>query len=246
MDGSFSSGRHGVMGPDPRAASTGAGDPRRAPVAQLDAVVFDLDGVLRHYDRERSRQIERRYDLEENAIFRAAFGGPFGRVFMCGQLDHDQFAAAVGDLIGSVDAVAEFLAARAVVDDDAVALVREVRRQRPVALLTNGSLRTRLELEEVGLSDAFDAVFNSAETGVLKPDAAAYQNVLRALDVNAHAAAFVDDHPPNVAGAASVGLIGHHFLGLDALRVFLRSHGLSVPDQANMSAGPIAEQRTMR
>ena len=50
-----------------------------------------------------------------------------------------------------------------------VSIVRVIAAVVPVALLTNGSLRTRTELAEAGLHEAFDHVFNSAETGIPKP-----------------------------------------------------------------------------
>lgn len=193
----------------------------------VHAVIFDLDGVLRHYDRAYERRIEQRHGLAEGALFSSSFGSHLGRMFMRGELDHDQFAAGIAALVGSIEAATEFVATRATVDRDAVALVRRVRQRVPVALLTNGSLRTRIELDESGLGDAFDHIFNSAETGVTKPEAGAYLNVIAALGVKPSAAAFVDDHPPNVAGAVEVGMIGHHYTGLAGLQGFLRVHGLA-------------------
>jgi putative hydrolase of the HAD superfamily len=113
-----------------------------------------------------------------------------------------------------------------VVDHEAVELVRTLQRRVPVALLTNGSLRTRHELEEAGLHDAFDHVFNSAETGVPKPEARAYLNAVEALGVAVAVTAFVDDLEANVAGALDAGLVGHLYEGLDPLRDFLSTYGL--------------------
>lgn len=198
-------------------------DPQ-APAGRVEAVVFDLDGVIRHYDRVAQRRVEQRHDLAEGALFNAAFGGPLGRRFVRGELDHDEFALAIGDVVGSVTAATEFLALRADVDHAVVALISEVRSNVPVALLTNGSRRTRIELAETGLADAFDHVFNSAETGIPKPEPGAYLNVVAALGLSASAAAFVDDHPGNVAAAVELGMVGHHYLGIEQLRSFLRLH----------------------
>ena len=84
----------------------------------------------------------------------------------------------------------------------------------------------KILFDEAGLTGSFDHVFNSAETGIPKPEARAYLNVVAALGVPPSATAFIDDHPPNVAGAIDVGMIGHHYVGLDELRFFLRDHEL--------------------
>jgi putative hydrolase of the HAD superfamily len=188
--------------------------------AGVQAVIFDLDGVIRHYDRTHERDIEARYGLAPGSLLATAFGGETGHDFMCGRIDHDEFERRLSGPLGA-GAAAEFVAMRAVVDPEAVALVRHLQVRMPVALLTNGSTRTRSELAEAGLSDAFHQVFNSAETGVPKPHVQAYLNVVEALGQHPSATAFVDDHPPNVDGAVAAGLVGHHFVGLAELRVFL-------------------------
>ncbi|MFN8050012.1 MAG: HAD-IA family hydrolase [Acidimicrobiales bacterium] len=195
---------------------------------RLDAVVFDLDGVVRHYDREHERDIELRHGLERGSLLHHAFGGELGQSFMRGEFDHDEFARRLASPLGSVAAAEEFVSMRAVVDDEAVALVRRLQERMPVALLTNGSVRTREELSDAGLHDAFDHVFNSAETGVPKPLAQAYLNVVEALGVPAARTAFIDDHDPNVAGAVDAGLVGHLYVGLDEVRRFLAGHGVPV------------------
>lgn len=194
---------------------------------RLDAVVFDLDGVIRHYDRVLERDIEARHGLPSGSLVPTAFGSDAGNEFMCGRLDHDGFATALSVLIGSDAAAVEFVAMRAEVDAEAVALVRSVQGSVPVALLTNGSLRTRAELEEAGLHEAFDHVFNSAETGVPKPHEQSYLNVVAALGVAPAATAFVDDLERNVDGAVAAGLVGHVYTGLPALRAFLDRHGIA-------------------
>lgn len=190
----------------------------------VSAVIFDLDGVIRHYDRAHEARIERRHGLAPGTLVSSAFGADAGREFMCGRLDHEEFAVAIGDIVGAA-AAGELVAMRAVVDHEAVRLVRDLQARVPVALLTNGSVRTDRELEEAGLHDAFHHVVNSAVTGIPKPEPGAYLHALAALGTDPAATAFVDDHEPNVAGAAAVGLVGHLYTGLGPLRRFLADHG---------------------
>jgi len=59
----------------------------------------------------------------------------------------------------------------------------------------------------------FDALAISAEIGVMKPDAAAYQAILVMMQMEAHTCVFIDDVPANVAAAQAVGLHGILFEG---------------------------------
>lgn len=194
----------------------------------LRAVVFDLDGVVRHYDRTHEADIERRFGLERGSLLREAFASDVGDDLMCGRIDHDGFVERLGAVLGSVAAAQELADMRATVDPEAVRLVQRLQEEMPVALLTNGSRRTRLELEEQGLAGVFDHVFNSAELGVAKPSPRIFRHVLEVLDVGAPAALFVDDHPGNVEGARAVGMIGHHYSGLAELTAHLAALGLEV------------------
>ena len=195
----------------------------------LEAIVFDLDGVIRHYDRAHEREIEQRWGLATGSLISTAFGGELGHSFMVGQIDHRGFELGLAELLGSDGAAAEFVAMRAEVDHEAVEIVRHAQGLLPVALLTNGSVRTREELDESGLHDAFDHIFNSAETGVPKPHARAYLNVLDVLGAPPAATAFVDDHEPNIVGAEQVGMRGHLYVGIEELRGFLRGNGIAAP-----------------
>ena len=67
----------------------------------------------------------------------------------------------------------------------------------------------------------FDAVVDSCHTGVRKPDSRIYRLALDAVDVDAEAAVFLDDHPANVAAAESLGMRGI-VVGRDRLAAFDR------------------------
>lgn len=191
-------------------------------------VVFDLDGVVRHYDRRHEADIERRFGMPPGSLLHLAFGGELGRAFMQGAFDHQEFARRLAPLLGSTEAADEFVSMRAEVDPAAVALVRAVQALVPTALLTNGSVRTRQELDDAGLHDAFHHVVNSAETGIPKPAPGAFHAVLEVLGTPVGRTAFIDDHLPNVDGAAAVGMVAHHYSDLNELREFLATGGLRV------------------
>lgn len=191
-----------------------------------EVVVFDLDGVLRHFDRDAERELEARHGLEHGALLDAAFGDELGLRLVTGEIDWPEFADGLAARIGR-PATDEFLAMRAVLDHAAVQLVHDIRAAgRPVALLTNGTLRTEEELVEHGIAQVFDRVFNAARIGVAKPDPLVYEVVTAELGVAPAGIAFIDDVGANVTAARSAGWSAHHYQGLDEARAWLCGLGL--------------------
>ena len=56
------------------------------------------------------------------------------------------------------------------VDRRVLAVLREQRRSRPVALLSDATDRLPRDLQRLGPDGELDAVFNSSELGLAKPD----------------------------------------------------------------------------
>jgi len=195
----------------------------------IHAVVFDLDGVIRHWDPGPNADIERRHGLAPGAILDAAFAPDLAIAAITGQLTHDRWTAAVAERIGSPEAVAEWREHRGTLDPEMAAFVGEVRATGcTVGLLSNATTRLREDLAHLGLAQAFDVVFNTAELGVCKPDHEVYREVLRRLDLPGDEVVFTDDLPDWAAAASAVGMHGIPFVGRDPLRASLQALGVPI------------------
>ncbi len=60
--------------------------------------------------------------------------------------------------------------------------------------------------EKLPILAQFDAIVDASHTGILKPDARAYQAVMDALKLPANACVFVDDQMKNIVGAQAMGM----------------------------------------
>jgi glucose-1-phosphatase len=193
----------------------------------IEVVVFDLDGVVRHWDAQLNASIERRHGLPTGAILDAAFAPDLGPAAVTGELDYGTWAARVAERVGSAEAIAEWGEFRGHVDPDAVALVEAVRAAGcRVGLLSNATTRLEEDLEVLGLGATFDVVFNTALLGVCKPDHEVYRRVVDALAVPADHIVFTDDTPGWAEAATEVGLHGIAFTGVTHLREELRRLGV--------------------
>jgi putative hydrolase of the HAD superfamily len=185
----------------------------------IRAVVFDLDGVIRHFDPEFVADVERRHALEQGAILAAMFAEPGLGDVTTGRITRSSWVAGVGEALGSPQAAAEWGDQVPRVDPEVLELADELRaRGLTVAVLTNGTDRIPAEVAEQGIACRVDHVFNSAEIGHAKPDARAFRHVLDALGLEGPEVFFTDDSPAKLAGAVEVGMRTHHFVGVAELR----------------------------
>ncbi|MGH8880247.1 MAG: HAD family hydrolase [Stackebrandtia sp.] len=193
----------------------------------IRAVIFDLDGVVRHFDPAAVEEVERRHGLARGAVFEAAFSQPLLTDVTTGRSTRAQWVGAVGEQLGAPAAAVEWSALPAAVDPAMLLLSDELRgKGLATAILTNGTDTIPAEVAESGIAPHFDAVYNSAEIGFAKPDVRVFKYVLDELKVDAEHAFFTDDSPSKLTGAEALGMVTHHFTGVDALRRALADAGV--------------------
>jgi putative hydrolase of the HAD superfamily len=101
--------------------------------------------------------------------------------------------------------------------DDSVPTLRALRdRGIRTAIVSNCDHSTRPAVEQLGLVEEVDAMVLSFEVGAAKPDPEIYGAALRAVDVSASDAIFVDDQARYCEGAIQMGMRGILILRDDA------------------------------
>jgi HAD superfamily hydrolase (TIGR01509 family) len=203
-------------------------------MADVDALIVDLDGVIRHWDEHHFAETARSFGIEPHDFAAIAFEKSLLDAGMTGALAHEAWAEEIGRRVGAAHAADPVAVANAFgnlrwsLDHDVIALLREVRAAGRVklALFSNASTRLEQDLASVQLDVEFDVVFNSARLGLAKPDPAAFVHVAQALGVAVERCLFVDDTVPNVHGAREAGMRAEPFTGVAALRSLLERAGL--------------------
>ncbi len=196
-----------------------------------EALVIDLDGVLRHWTGQRTAAIERRHGLPGGSLTAIAFAPDRLVPAVTGRITDAAWRAGIAEELtrqhgaDGAAAVREWSAPVGDVDADVLRLVRAQRRLRTVALLSNATDRLRSDLRALSLEDEFDAIFGSAELGVAKPDPEVFARVCSALDRTPAQCLFVDDSAGHVAAAAAAGLRAHRYRSAPELERFLAGCG---------------------
>jgi putative hydrolase of the HAD superfamily len=192
-----------------------------------EALIIDLDGVLRSWAGQGTTAIERRHGLPAGSLPAVAFAPERLVPAVTGRVTDAAWRAGVAEELtrrhgaGGEDAVREWSAPVGEVDAAVLAVVRAQRRVRTVALLSNATDRLRSDLRALSLDHEVDAVFSSAELGVAKPDPEVFRRVCAALGRAPEQCLFVDDSAGHVAAAVALGLRGHHYRSVAGLSDFL-------------------------
>jgi putative hydrolase of the HAD superfamily len=189
------------------------------------AAFFDLDGVVRRWDPEIMRSAERAAGLPAGSLAAAAFRPALLERAITGVIPdevwRDQIAADLEARFGPAAgiAVTQWSEPVGAVNAEVLAIVREVRRSRPVALLSNATSRLRSDLAALDLLTQFDVVVNSSELGLAKPDPRVFVRAAEQMS----ACWFVDDSLRNARAAAGVGMRAHHFVDAAGLAAWVNS-----------------------
>lgn len=203
--------------------------PARPPVRPeplpFDAVLCDLDGVIRFYDMSRMEEMERAAGLPHGSTAEIAFAPETDGPLMRGHTGKKEWVEAIargladrvpyerGHAIGTALAEAGFCADPTVVD-----LLRRARAHLHVALVTNATPWLAEDLAELGIDDLAHTVVSSADVGIVKPDRRIYEIAVERTGVPAERCLFVDDRKENVEAAVALGMTGLHYSGPDDLR----------------------------
>lgn len=215
----------------------------------FDAVLCDLDNVVRFYDTAPLAALERAAGLPEGTTTDIAYAPEVDLPLLLGRITPDAWVEAIvaglserrvgGDRARALARALADAPFRA--DEEAVSLLRRARAHVPVVLVTNATLQLDADLALLGLSDLADAVVSSAVEQVAKPDPAIYRIAAARAGVPPARCLFVDDRQENVDAAIALGMTGVLFREPDDLR---RALGSCAEGAAEEAAAASAGART--
>lgn len=202
--------------------------------AAPSVVLFDLDGVLAHYDHaSRLQLLAQRCGMRVEDVSRALFDSGLERDADLGLHDAAGQVAEFARRLGAAVSLADCIDARRAamqVDPAMLEFTHGLARHAQVAILSNNNLLLRDHLPTIcpALFPLFEGrVFCSAQFGVAKPDPAIFHACLARLGATPGEALFIDDKSENAEGARQAGLRAHHYRDLSTLRTELRQLGLT-------------------
>ncbi|GAA3805781.1 HAD family phosphatase [Streptomyces coacervatus] len=189
--------------------------PGRAP---FDAVLCDVDNVIRSYDPSGLHALERAAGLAEGTTAKIAFAPEVDLPVLLGRTDLQEWVQTIAEgLSGLVpeptawDLGTALLESPFSADETVVSLLRRARTRVPLVLVSNATVRLEDDLTALGLADLADEVVNSARVGLAKPDPRIYRLAADLAGTRPDRCLFVDDSAENVEAAAALGMHPVHF-----------------------------------
>ncbi|MFD4568891.1 HAD family hydrolase [Streptomyces sp. NPDC058467] len=192
----------------------------------FNAVLCDIDNVIRIYDPTPVTALERAAGLTEGTVMKVAFAPETVLPLLVGRITPGEWAESVArSLTGAVSqATAQELGTALArspfrADETVVALLRGARaRSIRLVLVSNASVQLEEDLEVLELADLADDVVSSARVGIAKPDPRIFEIAVERAGVPAERCLFVDDTPENVEAAAALGMRAVHYREPEDLR----------------------------
>lgn len=197
--------------------------------SDLTVILFDLGGVLLRL-RDPLATFELDLDLAE--FFKKWILSPAVRGLESGDLNTDDFSVAIVKEFALPYSPEEFLRRfeywPASLFDGVLPVLVSLTGNYTLALLSNTNPLHWQRKDIVGpLTSRLDHLFLSHETGHLKPDLQAFNQVIERLDCGPAAILFLDDNPLNIDAAVHCGMRAMLTVGVDSLKENLVRAGVS-------------------
>jgi epoxide hydrolase-like predicted phosphatase len=184
------------------------------PKSLINAVVFDIGGVLTIAPRISDFRVFQRWETElglepGQIISRAHCAWESGRN---GTITEDEFHRSLGEsLVWDDEQVRAFMRDfwaeyRGTPNAELARYFANLRPSYRTALLSNSFVGAREKQQD--LSEIADLIVYSHEVGISKPDHRIYEMVCERLGVDPNQASFLDDSESYVAAARAVGMRG--------------------------------------
>ncbi|SIT49217.1 Haloacid dehalogenase superfamily protein, subfamily IA, variant 3 with third motif having DD or ED [Paraburkholderia piptadeniae] len=192
--------------------------------SSIKLVLFDMEGVLSHYDRAaRTDRMSSITGKPPEAVRHAIWDSGLEARADAGEITDDEYLLELGNLLGCRVSRDDWLVARhasITPNAESLAVAARIAMRRKIAVLTNNC---RLVTDHIGylnppVAQLFGShVYPSAAFGAAKPAAQAYLGCVGHLGVDARETLFIDDSEANVTGAIDAGLHAYQFVDADAL-----------------------------
>lgn len=196
---------------------------------ELKVVLFDFGGVLlRLHDPVKTFGIG---DTPDD-FNRRWIHSPSVIAHESGQIDAALFGERIVAEMGLPYSPQEFIRRFANWPDrisaDTAGLVQRIPKALDCAILSNtNELHWALQDIPAVFGGRIDRCFLSFETGLIKPEAAAFHQVADAYSCAPPSILFIDDNPVNISAATSAGMRARLCPGVEALESVLAREGVS-------------------
>ena len=195
----------------------------------VHGVVFDLGGVVLHWSPTEILRNAFADEATRAMVKREVFQHPdwqdMDRGILLEPEAIQRFRRRTGHSVEAMTNFLETVKASLVPIAETQKIIQELAAHNvPLYCLSNMPATTADHLRERhAFFKLFRGVVISGEIQLMKPDHAIFEHLVRRFGLERESTLFIDDHLPNIEGAASFGLKTHHFTEPGRCRTALRT-----------------------
>lgn len=183
----------------------------------IKAIISDLDGVIRYFPENRNSHFEQIHSIPSGTIMSCAFEHEDLYKVIRGKITDQEWrrniATRLSELAPEVDSkkiVEEWSDFSGVVNNQVLDVLKKMKRDRPLVLMTNATDKLPFDLKQLGIYSKFDIVINSSELGFAKPENEIFEFALDKLSLKPEEVVFIDDSEKIISKAKDLGFQSHH------------------------------------
>lgn len=207
----------------------------------IKAVFFDAMGVLvQDWGPMVDQRLQEIWGVSEE-VFRKAYNGPDRVRAFRGEISFSDHANQVGASLGKPPLTETELASlrptEIVLNEELYKIAKILKAKKYIVGIISNTIKpsseaSRERRRKIFRGDIFNPILLSDETGVGKPDPAAFEMARKAVGVSYDEIFFADDTPENVAAARALGINAVLFTDNGRLLKDLALAGITLPADA--------------
>lgn len=142
--------------------------------------------------------------------------------------------ASVLTKLGKIEMLGDFMnfiqsMPKGTVDQRVIELIKQIKQAGyKVGLLSNQAIEGAQKIRATGYDKLFDVALFSAEMGFMKPQPAAFQELMSRLDVSADELIFIDDTVRSLSTSEEIGYTPILYKGFEDLITQLNKNGIKI------------------
>jgi putative hydrolase of the HAD superfamily len=194
----------------------------------VQALVLDMDGVIRHLDIEVAERASQSIGFHFDELNELLWNNDPAHELLCGRASQDEWWAHVQSLdsrLGSISSnfIFDKVLGKSYIDHEVIEFVRSVSQHLVTGILSNCNEEGKVKIQgNLGENHPFHYILSSSDLGAKKPAPEVYRGMLEIIDVRAEDCIFFDDRLANVEGASVVGIQAYLYGGVEQLRKLVR------------------------
>lgn len=198
----------------------------------IENVVFDLGGVLMHFDALGFSRIFTDAEEDAKALNAALFSSLNWAFLDAGAITEDAALLVAKSKLperlwpNAEEALSDWDLKRTPIQETNDLARRIHEAGYGVYILSNAGVRFPRIVSRIPCADCIDGWMASAFEHMVKPDPAIFVRFCTRFRLDPSSCAFTDDNRDNIVGADAAGMHAHLFCGADELEHWLKEQGL--------------------